>query len=203
MTMQVLLKGRILAMKATFFATPKAFRNWLQRNHECENELWVGFYKTESGRPSITWPESVDAALCFGWIDGVRKRIDDESYVIRFTPRKASSRWSTANVRRVQELMKQGVIHESGIKAFEARTQEGTYSYEQRNEVALSVAEEEKFKAKKRAWEFFSAQPAGYRRTAVYWVVSAKRAETRRKRLETLMRDSANGLRIALLRREK
>jgi uncharacterized protein YdeI (YjbR/CyaY-like superfamily) len=133
----------------------------------------------------------------------VRKRVDDESYVIRFTPRKASGKWSTVNVRRVQELVKQGLMHESGMRAFSARMQEGTYSYEQRIEVALNAAEEKKFKARKLAWEFFCAQPASYRRTATFWVTSAKRDETRAKRLATLIEDSANKLRIALLRRAK
>ncbi|HEX8925057.1 MAG TPA: YdeI/OmpD-associated family protein [Terriglobales bacterium] len=190
-------------MKPSFFASAQDFQRWLEKNHAREQELWVGFHKKDSGKPSITWPESVDAALCFGWIDGVRKSVDDESYVIRFTPRKASSRWSTVNVRRVQELQQSGLMHEAGQRAFEARTQEGTYSYEQRNEVRLSAAEEKKFKADKPAWDFFSAQPVGYRRTATYWVTSAKREDTRAKRLATLIEDSANKLRIALLRRTK
>ena len=139
------------AMKPKFFATPQAFRKWLERHGGRETELWVGFYKKDSGKPSITWPESVDAALCFGWIDGLRKSLDDSSYVIRFTPRKPDSRWSLVNVNRVRKLAELGLMSEAGNQAFAARTQEGTYSYEQRAVAELSPAHARRFRKNKAA----------------------------------------------------
>ena len=180
-------------MEPTFFATPDEFRAWLQEHHETESELLVGFHKKGSGRPSITWPQSVDQALCFGWIDGVRRRIDDASYSIRFTPRKARSTWSAVNVRRVGELTEQGLMHPAGLAAFERRSDDKTaiYAYEQRKAAELDPEQERLFRANEQAWAWFQAQPASYRRTATYWVISAKREETRQRRLERLISDSA------------
>jgi uncharacterized protein YdeI (YjbR/CyaY-like superfamily) len=186
-----------------FFATPAEFRAWLTEHHATAAELWVGFYKKGSGRPSITWPEAVDEALCVGWIDGLRKSIDGESYRIRFTPRKARSIWSAVNIARVAELTAHGRMQPAGLAAFEQRSEDrsGLYSYEQRSDLALSAADEERFRANSAAWAFFQAQPPSYRHGALHWVLSAKQETTRQRRLATLIDDSANGLRIAPLRR--
>ena len=187
----------------TFFATPAEFRTWLEAHHANEKELLVGYYKVGSGRPSITWPESVDEALCFGWIDGVRRRIDDASYCIRFTPRKPRSIWSAVNIARVAELTQQGHMRPTGLAAFEARTdaKSAIYAYEQRENAALNDADEQEFRANEAAWAFFQAQPAWYRKTASWWVISAKKEETRRKRLLTLIGDSEEGRTIRELTR--
>jgi uncharacterized protein YdeI (YjbR/CyaY-like superfamily) len=179
-------------LKPTFFATPSDFRAWLEANHDKTQELLVGFYKTNSGRPSITWPESVDQALCFGWIDGVRKGIDDSSYTIRFTPRKSRSTWSAVNIKRAKELVDLGLMHPAGRKAFEARSNDNSalYAYEQRHHATLDAADEQRFRANAKAWAFFQAQPASYRRAAIWWVISAKRRETQIKRLAQLITDS-------------
>jgi uncharacterized protein YdeI (YjbR/CyaY-like superfamily) len=161
----------------------------------------VGFHKRGSRRPSITWPESVDQALCFGWIDGVRKRVDDERYMIRFTPRKRSSTWSRVNVARVAELTEAGLMHPAGLAAFAARTEEGTYSYEQREAAAFDPEREARLRADAAAWAWFSAQPPWYRRTATHWVMSAKREETRDRRLARLIADSAAGRTVGPLQR--
>ncbi len=186
---------------ATFFATLDEFRAWLEAHHAESTELWVGFHKKGSGLPSITWPEAVDEALCFGWIDGVRKSIDETSYVIRFTPRKARSTWSAVNIRRVQELREEGRMRPAGLKAFDARTQEKSaiYSYEQGDSVELGDAFERQFRDNRTAWEFFQAQAAWYRKAAIWWVTSAKRDETRQKRLTALIEDSAAGRKVASL----
>jgi uncharacterized protein YdeI (YjbR/CyaY-like superfamily) len=180
-------------MEPTFFATPEELRAWLAEYHETETELLVGFHKKGSGRPSITWPQSVDQALCFGWIDGVRRRIDDATYSIRFTPRKARSTWSAVNVKRVAELTEQGLMRPAGIAAFERRSDDKTaiYAYEQRKAATLDPEHERRFRADAQAWAWFQAQPPSYRRTATYWVVSAKKPETRQRRLERLIEDSA------------
>jgi uncharacterized protein YdeI (YjbR/CyaY-like superfamily) len=190
-------------VKPTFFATPEDFRAWLQEHHATEKELLVGFHKKGSGRPSITWPESVDQALCFGWIDGVRRRIDDDSYSIRFTPRKARSTWSAINVKRVGELTELGLMHPAGLAAFERRSDDRTaiYAYEQRKRAKLDPDMETRFRQDARAWAWFEAQPPSYRRTATYWVISAKRPENRERRLEQLIADSAAGRTIAQLTR--
>jgi uncharacterized protein YdeI (YjbR/CyaY-like superfamily) len=190
-------------MMPTFFATPADFRAWLEAHHERERELLVGFYKKGSGKPSITWPESVDEALCFGWIDGVRRSLDEESYTIRFTPRQARSTWSAVNIRRVAELTALGRMHPAGLRAFEARTTDNSeiYAYEQRDNAALTAEEEAQFRADVAAWDYWQARPAGYRKTATWWVISAKREETRRKRLATLIADSAQGRTIGPLTR--
>ena len=190
-------------MTPRFFAPPQDFRRWLEKHHTDATELWVGFYKKSSGRPSITWPESVDEALCAGWIDGLRKRVDDESYMIRFTPRKAGSIWSAVNTRRAAELLKEGRMRPAGRAAFEARDPKKTnlYSFEQRQAAALAPALEKRFKANRAAWTFFQSLPDGYRRTATFWVMSAKQEDTRRRRLDVLIEDSAAKLRVRPLRR--
>ena len=190
-------------MQPTFFATAAEFRRWLKRHHRSERELWVGFHKKSSGRPSLSWPESVDEALCFGWIDGVRRTVNGESYAIRFTPRRSGSTWSAVNTRRAEELIREGRMQPVGLRAFEARDPEksGVYSFEQRTAARLSPEAEAQFRANPAAWSFFESQPPGYRRTAVWWVVSAKRESTHARRLETLIEDSAASRRIAPLRR--
>lgn len=184
--------------KPRFFATPADFRAWLKEHHATAEELSVGFQKKGSGKPSITWPEAVDEALCVGWIDGVRHRIDDDSYRIRFTPRNPKSTWSAVNLKRVEELTKQGRMRAAGLRAFanrvEAKT--GIYAYEQRENAALDEAAEAQFRANPIAWRHFEAQPAWYRKQMAWWVVSAKREETREKRLTTLIESSAKGLRL-------
>ncbi len=190
-------------MKTLFFATPADFRAWLDQHHATEQELSVGFYKRDSAKPSITWPESVDAALCYGWIDGVRNSIDEVSYRIRFTPRKPSSTWSANNVKRVAELAKLGLMRPAGVKAFEARKGDktGIYAYEQPTNAKLPRAYERQFRANKKAWYFFQSQPPWYRRTATYRVISAKQEETRLRRLAELIKDSEAGRPIKELRR--
>jgi uncharacterized protein YdeI (YjbR/CyaY-like superfamily) len=187
-------------MEPVFFATPEEFRAWLEAHHATETELLVGFHKKGTGRPSITWPESVDEALCFGWIDGVRKRLDDDRYTIRFTPRKLGSIWSAVNIQRVGELTAQGRMRPAGQRAFGTRDEgrSRVYSYE-RARAGLSAQDEAAFRANPQAWAFFQAQPPSYRKTAAWWVVSAKREETRGKRLATLIADSEQGRRIASL----
>jgi uncharacterized protein YdeI (YjbR/CyaY-like superfamily) len=187
-----------VGIDASFFETPSQFRTWLQRHHRTATELWVGYYKKDSGTPSITWPESVDEALCFGWIDGLRKRIDAERYMIRFTPRRPGSIWSTVNTRRMEELTRAGRVRAAGRAAFEAREakKSGVYSFEQREAVAFEPALERRFRANRTAWTFFRAQPPGYRRLATFYVMSAKRAETRLRRLETVIGLSEAGRRL-------
>lgn len=182
-------------MKPTFFATAGELRKWLEKNHATATELLVGFYKKSSGRPSITWQELVDEELCFGWIDGVRKGIDETSYVNRITPRKSRSTWSAVNRARAKELIRLGRMHAAGVKAFERRSDDRSaiYSYEQRKTSSLDPKAERSFRANKTAWEFFRAQAPSYQRAAIWWVISAKREETRQKRLATLIGDSARG----------
>lgn len=181
-------------MKPTFFATQSEFRAWLKKNHKKAQEVLVGFYKKDSSKPSITWPQSVDEALCFGWIDGIRKSINEESYSIRFTPRKPRSTWSAVNIKRVKELKALGLMQPAGLKAFEERADERSaiYSYEQRHSGKLNSAFEKQFRANIKAWEFFQNQPPSYRKAAIWWVISAKKEETQQKRLNTLIEDSQN-----------
>ena len=185
-----------------FFPTPAHLRAWLARHHASRTELWGGMYKKASGRPSIGWPELVDQLLCFGWIDGVRKSVDAESFTQRVTPRRRGSIWSAINVKRAAELIEAGLMEAPGLAAYEGRDPKKTnrYSSEQQR-VALGPEYETLFKRNRKAWAFFQAQPPGYRRVATWYVVSAKREETRQRRLETLIRDSSSGQRIALLRR--
>jgi uncharacterized protein YdeI (YjbR/CyaY-like superfamily) len=190
------------APKITFFRSPLQWRKWLEKNHAKAAELWVGFHKRHTSKSSITWPESVDEALSFGWIDGVRKSIDGERYKIRFTPRKKSSVWSTVNVKRVEVLRAEGRMHAAGEAAFAARKghRSGIYAYEQRPqeliEPYLGL-----LKKNKTACKFFETQAPWYRRTATWWVISARRDETRQRRFEQLVTDSAAGRRIGPLRR--
>jgi uncharacterized protein YdeI (YjbR/CyaY-like superfamily) len=179
-------------MKPIFFPSPAAWCAWLEEHHAETDELWVGFYKKSSGKPSITWPESVDGALCFGWIDGIRKSLDEISYVIRFTPRRARSIWSAINIKRVGQLTKLKLMRPAGLKAFAQRTGDRSeiYAYEQRKGAKLSAAYEKQFRANKKAWDFFRTQPPSYQRAASWWVISAKKEETRSKRLTRLIKDS-------------
>ncbi len=181
-------------MKIKFFKTPNDFRKWLETHYSGATELWVGFYKKGTGKTSITWPEAVDQALCFGWIDGLRKSLDTESYTIRFTPRRPRSTWSAINIARVEELTGQGLMTPAGAAAFQLRTENksGIYSYEQRS-ADLPEQEANKLKANRKAWDFYASQSAWYRKTVNWWVVSAKREETRIKRLEKLIEYSAKG----------
>jgi uncharacterized protein YdeI (YjbR/CyaY-like superfamily) len=189
-------------VKPLFFETPEQFRAWLEQHHETATEVAVGFYKKGSGKPSITWPEAVDQALCFGWIDGVRHSLDDESYTNRFTPRRPNSNWSAVNVAKVEKLKAAGLMKPAGLRAFEARTAErtGVYSFE-REAAVLPPDFEQAFRADAAAWEWFEARPPGYRRTAIHWVVSAKREETRLRRLRQLIDCSAEGRAVPPLRR--
>lgn len=184
-------------MEATFFPTPADFRKWLRRHHKTAKELWVGFYRKNTGRPSITWPESVDEALCVGWIDGIRKRIDAESYMIRFTPRRRGSIWSAVNIKRVAVLTNEKQMTPAGLAAFARRRENksGIYSYEQRSE-QLPEPYASRLKKDRTAWKFFLAQPPSYRTTISWWVASAKQEETRQKRLEKLIAESARGRRL-------
>jgi len=190
------------APSPTFFPSAADFRRWLAEHHDARDELWVGYWKKASGKPSITWPESVDEALCFGWIDGIRKSIDDEAYMIRFTPRRPGSIWSRVNLQRVAALNDAGRMTPAGSAAYEARDPErsGVYSFE-REDVRLTPEQVRRFRRDAKAWAFWKAQPAGYRKQATAWVVSAKRDETRARRLARLIEDSASGLRIKELRR--
>ena len=182
------------AIHPTFFETSTTFRKWLQTNHKKENELLVGFYKVGSGRKSITWSQSVDEALCFGWIDGVRRSIDVNSYSIRFTPRKSTSIWSSINIKKVEELIDRGVMQPMGIAIYEKRSEHKSriYSYE-KEAVKLSREFEKVFKANKKAWIFFQSLAPSYRKPATNWVMSAKQEITRIKRLTELIADSDSG----------
>ena len=184
-------------MKLEFFQTPADFRSWLEKNHAKAAELWVGFYKRGSGKPSITWPESVDQALCFGWIDGVRKRINETSYQIRFTPRRRGSIWSAINIKRAEELVRQKQMRPGGLKAFAARIENksGIYSYEQKS-TELSKPYAKALKKNKAAWNFFGKQSPSYRKMIGWWIVSAKKEETRMARLAKLISESAKRKRL-------
>ena len=184
-------------MKPEFFQTPADFGTWLEKNHATATELWVGFYTKDSGKPSITWPESVDQALCFGWIDGIRKRVDEISYQIRFTPRRRGSIWSAINIKRAKELVRQKQMRPTGLKAFAARIENksGIYSYEQRS-TELSEPYAKLLKKNKAASNFFEKQPPSYRKMIGWWIISAKKEETRMARLAKLISESAKGKRL-------
>jgi uncharacterized protein YdeI (YjbR/CyaY-like superfamily) len=190
-------------LKPIHFTGPAELRAWLEEHHETAAELWLGFYKKATGKQTMTWSEAVDEALCFGWIDGRQQGIDDESYALRFTPRRPRSTWSVVNVRNVERLIREGRMRPAGLAAFERRSEErsGVYSHEQGDAARLDEESERRFRANEKAWEFFQAQPASYRRAAVWSVVSAKRAETRERRLATLIDDSAHGRTIRQLTR--
>jgi uncharacterized protein YdeI (YjbR/CyaY-like superfamily) len=187
----------LIKLSPKFFKTPSALRKWLAAHHATSKELWVGFYKKGSGKPSIDWPESVDEALCFGWIDGIRKSIDAHSYMIRFTPRKPTSVWSAVNMKNVEKLISDNRMQPAGLKAFAARRENrsGIYSYEQRSP-ELVEPYLGKLKRNKAAWTFFQAQPPSYRKVMNWWVVSAKQEATRLKRLDKLIEESLQGRRM-------
>ena len=188
--------------KPTFFKAPNELHKWFQKNYNKSTELWIGFYSVKSGKRAATYKEALDEALCYGWIDGIRKNVDEDSYTIRFTARKKKSIWSNVNTKRMKELIEMGRVQPSGIAAFNEREAKraGIYSFEQDTH-QLSPSFERKFKANKKAWKFFSSKPPWYQRTSIYWVTSAKQEVTRIKRLETLMNDSENERTIRLLTR--
>lgn len=184
-------------MAPDFFASSADFRKWLEEHHQTESELLVGYYKVGTKKPSMNWSESVDEALCFGWIDGIRKSIDEESYSIRFTPRNPKSNWSAVNIKKVEEMIRQGKMTEAGLVAYEKRSEARTaiYSYENQPE-GLTPEMEANFRNNKLAWEFFEKQPPSYRKPRIYWVLSAKQEATRFSRLEKLIKVSAEGKRL-------
>ena len=183
-----------------FFTSAAHFRRWLQKHHADRSEVWLGIYKVDARRKGISYKDAVDEALCFGWIDGIRKRFDEDSYVQRFTPRTARSYWSAVNTRRVAELQAEGRMHAAGMAAFERRDREATakYSFE-RASAALDPASEQRFRAVPAAWDYFSSEAPWYRRVATHWVISAKKEETRQRRLAQLIDDCAAGRRIGLV----
>lgn len=185
-------------MEPLFFKTPAEFRAWLDKNHKIQTEVLVGFYKKGSGKPSITWPESVDVALCYGWIDGVRRSYDEDSYTIRFTPRRPHSTWSTVNINKMQELMERGLVKPERIAAFEKRKEHNSeiYAYEQKGIDALSKEYEAAFKTNKAAWKFFAEQAPSYRKTIIHWIMSAKQEKTRLSRLDKTIKVSEEAKRL-------
>lgn len=192
-------------MEATdikYFKTPSELRKWFRANHKKSMELWLGFYKKNSGKLSVTYPEALDEALCFRWIDGIRKKIDDERYTNRFTPRKPRSYWSAVNIKKAKALIQSGKMEKPGLIEFEKRDKKksGSYSFERKN-VKLDPGYEKLFKTNKKAWKFFQSMPPSYKKPALWWVVIAKQEETRLRRLKQLITDSENGLRIKELRR--
>jgi uncharacterized protein YdeI (YjbR/CyaY-like superfamily) len=191
------------AAEPVFFESAAAWRTWLEKNHASAADLLVGFHRKAPGQKTLTYPQALDEALCFGWIDGVRRSLDGARWYIRFTPRKAKSIWSLVNIRHGQRLEKAGRMAAPGLKAFEGRDakRSGLYSFEQRTAANLDRASAKAFRAKPRAWAFFQTQPPGYRRTTTFWVMSAKKPDTRARRLAQLVDDSGHGRRIALLTR--
>ena len=188
-------------MKPKFFANQSGFRKWFEKNHEKEKELWVGYYKKDSGKANYTWTQTVDEALCFGWIDGIRKSINDVSYMIRFTPRKPKSGWSKININKVKKLTSLGLMHPAGIKAYNKRDEKNSkiYSFEQKK-VKLKKQYELKFKANKKAWEFFQSLTPSTKNLSIVWVMSAKKEDTSLNRLDTLIESSEEGKLIPPLR---
>jgi len=184
-------------MNPLFFPTQSDFRKWFEKNHNKVEELWVGYYKKGTGKPSITWQESVDEALCFGWIDGIRKSIDEQSYKIRFTPRRKGSIWSAVNTKRIKELIKLGLVKPSGLEVFNQRDKKKTnrYSFEQK-EAKFPAEFEKKLKTNKKAWNYFQKLPPSAKRVSTWWVISAKRDETKLSRLNTLIKCSEEGRKI-------
>lgn len=184
-------------MTPKFFETPDDFRKWLEMNHATETELIVGYYKVASGKPSITWPESVDQALCFGWIDGVRRSVDNESYCIRFTPRRSNSIWSAVNIKKVEELTKAGLMQEAGLKAYSLLSENKSkiYSYEKAPE-ELDTKSEKLFKKNKKAWDFFIQQAPSYKKVMIHWIMNAKQEKTRLSRLEKTIEASEQQTRV-------
>jgi uncharacterized protein YdeI (YjbR/CyaY-like superfamily) len=189
-------------MKPVFFASPEKFRNWLEKHHGLAEELLVGYYKRDSGLPSMTWPESVDEALCFGWIDGVRRSLDAKSYTIRFSPRRPGSTWSAVNIRRAKALIREGRMRTEGRSAFKARKENrvGMYSYEQRP-LDLLPPYKDQIRKNSAAWKFYEAQPPSYRKAVAWWIITAKKEETRQKRMRELIACSEKHLHVPPLRR--
>ncbi len=181
---------------ATFFPTEADFRRWLEANHSTAGELLVGFWKKGSGKPSIDWPQARDQALCFGWIDGVRRSLGDEAYTIRFTPRRKGSSWSKVNVERFEALKAAGQMTPAGERAFDAKVRSGVYAYE-KPLTELTAEESAQFRANAKAWVDWEKRPPGYRKVVLHWITSAKKPETRARRLATLIEDSAAGRKIA------
>jgi len=184
-------------MSTVFFANTSEFRKWLEEYHQTETELYVGYYKVDTGKPSMNWSDSVGEALCFGWIDGVRKSIDQESYCIRFTPRNPKSNWSAVNIKKVEEMIRLGKMTTAGLAAYEKRreSRSAIYSYENQPE-KLTTDLESRFKKNKVAWDFFEKQPPSYRKVRIYWVMEGKQEQTRLSRLEKLIAASAEGKRL-------
>jgi len=179
-------------MKLVFFSTQKDLRKWFEKKHKKEKELFVGYYKISSGKPSVTWSESVDEALCFGWIDGIRRSVDEESYCIRFTPRKPKSNWSAVNIKKVEDLTKLGLMKPEGLKAFDFCKEEKSKIYAYENpEVLFDKSSEKLFKANNKAWVFYQTTTPTYRKVTTRWVMSAKQESTRLKRLNELITDCA------------
>jgi uncharacterized protein YdeI (YjbR/CyaY-like superfamily) len=191
-------------LKPTFFVSAAKFRQWLEKNHDKKAELLVGFYKKDLGKKSISYPEAVDEALCFGWIDGVRRRVDDESYCNRFSPRRPNSIWSVVNTKRMKELIDAGRVAEPGLAAFSNRDPKRTqlYSFENRPK-SLEPSLEKRFRANKKAWQFFEQQPPGYKKIAIFFVMSAKQDETRVRRLDQLISISSRNERLGLISSKK
>lgn len=194
-----------MPVKPEFFPSPSAFHRWLKAHHAEAGELWVGFHRKASGVPSLTWEEAVDAALCFGWIDGLRKSAGPLRYVIRFSRRNPRSIWSVRNIARVRELARRGLMEPAGLLAFRRLRSErmAVYSYEQRKNARLGPAHVLKFRSSPEAWAFFRAQAPSYRRSASWWVISAKREETRLRRLESLIKASGRGMPIDAMARPR
>ncbi|MFI7597493.1 YdeI family protein [Actinoplanes sp. NPDC049681] len=190
-------------MEPVFFASEAELRAWFEKHHADATELFVGYYKKHTGRPTVKHTEAIAQALCFGWIDSIGRRIDEDRYQVRFTPRRKGSVWSSVNIAKVAELTEAGLMHPAGLHAFETRKPEkvAAYSYEQPADAVLDEQQEARFRREEAAWRWFSAQPASYRRAAVHWVVSAKRADTRERRFGQLVSDSAAGRTVPPLTR--
>ena len=188
-------------METRYFETPAEFHAWLAKNHSTATALGVVLHSKASGKPTMTWSDAVDQALCFGWIDSIARRLDETSRVQRFTPRKPKSNWSAVNIRKVEELTARGLMTQAGLAAFARREEarSGVYSYENRHLARLDPEREARFRADTKAWEFFTSQPPSYRQTAIYWVMNAKRGETRSRRLAQLIEVSTARLRLPSL----
>ncbi|RYU97259.1 YdeI/OmpD-associated family protein [Emticicia agri] len=184
-------------MEPKFFTHQSDFRQWLEENYKKEKEIVVGYYKVNSGKPSLTWSQSVDEALCFGWIDGIRRSIDADSYCIRFTPRKPTSIWSSVNIKKMEEMIPKGLVKEAGLLAYEKRkdNKSNIYVYEQ-DELAFTQAMEHNFKSHSKAWDFFQKQPPYYKKQMTGWVISAKQETTQLARLKKLIEASEDGKRL-------
>jgi uncharacterized protein YdeI (YjbR/CyaY-like superfamily) len=190
----------IVETEPIFFASAAHLRRWLESHHREAEVLWIGFWKSQTGRGGLTYEEAVEEALCFGWIDGLVKRVDADAYKQRFTPRRARSIWSAVNLRKAEALAKAGRMTRAGLAAFEGRDPKRARLYSSENRhVKLSSAFDKRFRAREAAWRFFEAQPQGYRRTAMFWVMSAKREETRERRFARLLEDSRRGARVAAI----